>query len=63
MEKQLILELDRIQTLMGIENKKVLISEQISILRKLFNFGDEVFESLEENKKLLKKLNHTIIPP
>lgn len=60
MEKQLILELDRIQTLMGIENKKVLISEQISILRKLFNFGDEVFESVEENKKLLKKLNDLV---
>lgn len=60
MEKQLILELDRIQTLMGIENKKVLISEQVAILRKLFNFGDEVFESVEENKKLLKKLNDLV---
>lgn len=60
MEKQLILELDRIQTLMGVENKKVLISEQVAILRKLFNFGDEVFESVEENKKLLQKLNDLV---
>jgi hypothetical protein len=60
MEKQLILELDRIQNLMGVENKIVLISEQVAALRKLFNFGDEVFQSVEENKKLLQKLNDLV---
>jgi hypothetical protein len=61
MEKNLILEINRIHQLMGVTSKsEILIEGELKPLMKLFGFADEAFESVEDNKQLLKKLNDLV---
>ena len=55
----LILEIDRMREIMGLEkNSKSIISEQVGLFAKLLQDADLVFKDIEQNKSFIKQLDN-----
>lgn len=54
----LLLEIERIKEIMGIEVIDNLISEQVGLLPKIFGVADNALKDIEENKSLIKQLDN-----
>ena len=54
----LLLEIERIKEIMGIEDVNNLISEQVGLLTKIFGVADNALKVIEENKSLIKQLDN-----